>query len=447
LQIYEPPFDSARDNSIVNRLRNAIVVVAALAVVVAIALAAAHRSGTDALAVPMQRVTLTTFVVKLPESGVVMRPETAQIPTLVSGNVEGIYVRAGDVVRTGQLLATIYNPALQYAAAGSKADYLNASANVDLARIQERNARVSYRAQANTAKSALDLAQRTYDADVTLYANQAIPRQQLDQDKAKLDQARIAYQQALEQFKLGAVTAFSGNSVQSAMAMAQKAKIVNDQNQQQLAFTRIAAPFDGTIQSVASQPNDPLRSLTSGDAVTAGQSLFTIAGSGGYIVKAQVDEQDVINVRLGQRADVTGQDFPGKTIAGRVTHISPVAVKSTDPSSTAKQVLTTIALDSSPGFLRDGMSADVDILTADVPHAIVVPNDAVHRESGHAYVFVVHNGVARKRLVRVGKAGDTQTWLSAGLRPGEIIVAQAAPGLKDGRRVAPLPSASPSASP
>lgn len=430
-----------------NRLRNAIIILVALAAVVAIALAVARRSGSDALAVRTQRVKPTTFVVKLPENGVVMRPETAEVPTLVSGNVQGIYVRAGDAVRTGQLLATIYNPSLQYAAAGSRADYLNASANVDLARTQERNARVSYRAQANTAKSTLDLAQRTYDADVTLYANQAIPRQQLDQDKAKLDQARIAYQQALQQLKLGAVTAFSGNSVQSAIAMAQKAKIVNDQNQQQLGFTRIAAPFDGTIQSIASQPNDPLRSLTSGDAVTAGESLFTIASSGGYIVKAQVDEQDVINVRLGQRANVTGQDFPGKTISGRVTHISPVAVKSTDPSSTAKQVLTTITLDSSPSFLRDGMSADVDILTADVPRAIVVPNDAVHEENGHAYVFVVENGVARKRLVRVGKAGDTLTWLTAGLHPGETVVAQTTPGLRNGRRVTPLPSASPSASP
>jgi HlyD family secretion protein len=425
------------------RTRNLLIVVAALAAVVALAIVQARRGG-DVLSVRTQRVEWSSFVVKLPENGVVMRPHTAAIPTLVSGNIEGIYVRAGDAVRAGQLLATIYNPALEYAAAGSRADYLNASANIQLARVQERNARVSYQAQVNTAKSALDLARRTYDADVTLYANQAIPRQQLDQDKAKLDQARITYRQALEQLRLGAVTAYSGESVQSAIALAQKAKIVDEQNQQQLGFTRIVAPFDGTILRVATQPDDPLRSLVAGDAVTAGQALFTIASGAGYIVKAQVDEQDIMNVRLGQRASVTGQDFPGHTILGHVTHIAPAAVKSTDPSSTAKQVLTTIALDSSPGFLRDGMSADVDILTTDVPHAIVVPNDAVFKAGARSYVYVVEHGVARRRFIRIGKVADALTWVAGGLRPGETIVTEPVPGLRDGRRVTPLPAGSPS---
>ncbi len=173
-----------------------------------------------------------------------------------------------------------------------------------------------------------------------------------------------------------------------------------------------------------------------------GQALFTIARAGGFIVKAQVDEQDVIDVRLGQRVNVGGQDFPGKKIPGHITRIAPVAAKSADANNTAKQVETTISLDSSPAFLRDGMSADVDILTTYVPHAIVLPNDAVTTVNGRSNVFVVDKGVAHKRIVRIGKTSDTQSWISSGLRPGDTVVSTKVPGLTDGARVRVLPAAS-----
>jgi RND family efflux transporter MFP subunit len=426
------------------RTRNLIIVAGGLVALVIISIVASHARGEDRLSVPVQKVALATFVVKLPENGVVMRPRAQTIPTLIAGNIAQIYVKAGDTVRQGQLLATIDNPALMYQAQSSQADYGSAVANVSAARVQEENARVGYQAAVASDKAALDDAKRVYDEDVQLLANKAIPRNQLDTDRTKLEQAQVAYDQAVEQARLGAVSGFNGNSVQYAAATAQKMQILNAQNQQQVAFTRVLAPFDGTIQTVATEPNDALRSLQPGDAVTAGQAVFTIAGGGGFIVKAQVDEQDIINVRIGQRANITGQDFPGKVIAGHVATIAPVATKSTDATSTAKQVLTTIALDASPGFLKDGMTADVDILTTYLPHAVVVPNDAVVKEGAASYVYVVEGGVAHKRRITAGKRGDTQTQVAAGLRPGESIVTTKVPELKDG---APVTAASPSPSP
>src|SRR5581483_182462 len=233
-----------------------------------------------------------------------------------------------------------------------------------------------------------------------------IPRNQLDVDKAKLDQAQVQYSQALRQMQLGAVTGYGQNSVQYAQAAAQKAAIVNQSNQQQLGFTRITAPVDGTIQTVASQPADPLTSLRPGDPVQAGQALFTIAAGGGFVVKAQVDEQDIINVKTGQRVKITGEDFPGRTLTGYVSSIAPVATKSSDPSSTAKQVVTTIRLDGSPSFLRDGMSVDVDILTTDVRNAVVIPTAAINRDGKGSYVFVVRKGKLVKTYIVTGARND-----------------------------------------
>jgi HlyD family secretion protein len=427
------------------RVRNLVFVVVALALVVGLAVGL-ERNRTKT-AVTVQRVTLTTFTVKLPESGVLQRPHTETIPALVAGNVARMYARAGQDVHAGQLLATIYNPTLEYSAAGSRADYVSANANVDLARVQERNARVGYQGQVETAKSNFDEAQRIYDADAELYKNQAIPRQQLDQDKAKLDQAKVAYDQAIAQLKLGAVTSYSGDSIQYAIAAAQKARIIDDQNQQQLAFTRIVAPFDGIIQTVASQTSDQLRPIQAGDAVTAGQALFTIAQGHTFIVRTKVDEQDIARVQVGQGAVVSGEDFSGATFPGRVVAIAPTAQKSDDPSATTKQVLTVIALQRIAPFMRDGMSADVDILTTMLHDVLTVPNGSiVTGAKGRKYVWVVAGGTVSKRAVAIGKSNETSSVVLSGLRPGESVVLAPPATLAQGAAVTiatPSPSPSP----
>jgi len=425
-----------------NRTRNIIIVVAALLVIIVVAVLAGKRGGGSATAVKMQKVSYSTFSVKLPENGVVLDADTVTVPSLVGGNIGKIYVKPGSRVTAGELLATIDNPTLEYNASSSQADYTNAVANVTTARIQEQNARVQYQAQVDTNKSALDEARRVYDADAALLAQKAIARSQVDADKAKLDQAQVAYDQAVQQLKLGAVSGYGMDSVQAAQANAEKTKIINAQNQQQVAFTRIVAPISGTVQTVAAQTTNPLRSMQQGDAVAAGQGLFSIAGDNKYVVKAQVDEQDIINVHVGQPANITGQDFPGHVIRGHVARIEPVAQKSTDTSSTAMQVLTTIALDQSPPFLKDGMSADVDILTSNIPHSIVVPNDAIGKNGKASFVYVVQHGVAKKRTITLGRAGDSTTQVLSGLSPGDVIVAGKTPALTDGARVTPLPSPS-----
>lgn len=428
------------------RTRNVIILLAALAAVVVIALVGSRRGGDAPVSVKMQKVSYQAFTVKLPENGVVQRPATVTVPTLVAGNIGTIYVKAGDRVSAGELLATIDNPTLDYNAAGAKADYTNSVANVSTARVDERNAKVQYEGQVETQQSALAEARRIYNADVQLLKQRAIARTTVDADKAKLDQAQVAYDQAVAQLKLGAVSGYGMNSVQAAQAAAEKAQIVNSQNQQQLALTRITAPFSGVVQTVAAQPSDALRSLEPGDPVTSGQALFTLASGEGYIVKAQVDEQDIINVEVGQRANISGQDFPGKTISGYVARIAPVAEKSTDTTSTAKQILTTIALPESPSFLKDGMTVDVDILTTNIPHALVIDNASINHDGKRSYVYVVSNGKAAKRYITLSRRGDSQSIVSSGLTQGDVIVDQSAAttaALKAGASVTPLPSASP----
>ncbi len=98
---------------------------------------------------------------------------------------------------------------------------------------------------------------------------------------------------------------------------------------------------------------------------------------------------------MGQAAIVSGEDLGTATLPGHIVLIGAVAQKSDDPSNTARQMLTTVALDKTVPYLRDGMSVDVDIVTQDRPHVLALPVDAVRRDpKNNPYVLVVDSGQA-----------------------------------------------------
>jgi len=501
------------------RRRNILIVIGGLVLLIIISAVVGHSRGGDASTVREQTIRYSAFTIKLPENGVVQHPQTQTVASEISGNVGRIFVKGGDRVNAGQLLATIDNAQIlsnaessaqeyrsaaakaQSAGANGRANIAQAEANLETTRARLAQAQqdlangsqsglgyggttaADQRAQANAnlanAGTTMREARRIWLADQDLFKNKAISRDQLDQARAKLDQAQVAYDQArLQRTSLSgqlyrsqevlhdnlrsaqenfaqaqaqlaaAQVQVGGGDVAAANAEAARAGSESSFAREQAAATQIRAPYAATVLSVAAQKSDPLRPLQPGDPIELGQPLFTLAGDHGFVVRTKVDEQDIIDVRLGQRAQITGEDFPGRTLAGRVVEISPIAQKSDDPSSTARQVITTIRLDRPPPFLRDGMSVDVDILTTDLPRAIVMPNDAIVHEAGKKYAYLVRQGIARKQPVHVGPSNDTSSVVAAGLQIGDVIVAQKAASSLDGTPVlAQQESASPAASP
>jgi RND family efflux transporter MFP subunit len=225
-----------------NRRRNIFIALGAVAVIIVIGVIAARPHG-KAIPVRVVAVAYTRYQTRLPETGVIQRPETQTLAALVPGNVDAIYVKPGQHVNAGQLLATIANPQLvdneataheAYLAAVGRArttqatnatlpaqnrsSVVQAEAAVETARfnlnqaIQDQRAgtqsglgyggtsAAQQRAAADTtvAERATDLreAKRSADADQDLYAQKAIAKNTLDADVAKLEQAQDAYDQA-----------------------------------------------------------------------------------------------------------------------------------------------------------------------------------------------------------------------------------------------------------
>ncbi len=509
-----------------NRRRNVIILIAGLVAIVAIG-AFAARPRTNAISARVVTVAHTRYQTKLPETGVVQRPQTNVLTALVAGNLERIWVKPGDHVHGGQVLATISNPQLVNAEQSAHEAYLAAAGRARTAAqtngtlpAQNRSAVIQASAALQAARSTLNQAitdqragaqsglgyggtsaaqqraaadadvasrqtdlreaQRIADANRDLYGQKAVSRDALDQSVAKLDQARVAYQQSVRNRSEtyaqiarqtpvlsdrvradrdavaqaeAALTAARANAAQDKSgdvqaAQADAAQRLSDWQYAaaQVGRLRITAPFAGVVQSVASETQDTLRTLQPGDTITLGQPVVTIAAEGGFIVRARVDEQDIASVRPGQRAIVSGEDLGTTTLPGHVATIGAVAQKSDDPSNTARQVATTIALDKTVPYLRDGMSVDIDIVTQDRPQVIALPTDAIRKDpAGKPYVLVLRNGKAVKRAVVTGSANDAQTIVTSGLQLGEKVVVDRNLGIVDGTSVTPtsLPSAAP----
>ena len=329
------------------------------------------------------------------------------------------------------------------------------------------------------AKAATDLreAKRTYDADKFLFDNKGVSRDALLQSQARYEQAQASYAQADRERKIlgGTLTretqvlrdrvtsaqdalrqaeaqlaAAKANAAQSKAGDLQAARADANRADADLAYSRdqaahltIAAPFDGVIESVASQANDTLRPLQPGDAVTLGQALFTMAASGDFVVRTKVDEQDVAGLAIGQKAIVGGEDFGSATLPGHIVAISPIAQRSDDPSNTSRQVVTTIALERRLPFLRDGMTVDVDIVTHDEPHVLAVSTDALRRDARGSYLYVVKDGRAERVDIAVGTENDTSAVVTRGLHDGDLVVSDKNPVVVANTAVTLAPTATP----
>jgi HlyD family secretion protein len=269
-----------------------------------------------------------------------------------------------------------------------------------------------------------------------------------DRVRAAEDSLRQA-EAALASARATASTDKSGD-VEAASEDAARAADEAAYDRDQVSRLEIRAPFTGTIESVATQTGDSLRPIQPGDQIQAGQTLFTMSDGDTFIVRTKVDEQDIASVRVGQRAIVSGEDFGNRTLSGRVAAISPLAQKSDDPSNTSRQVLTTIRLDSTLPFLRDGMSVDVDLVTRQQFHVLTVPVDALRKDDkGKSYVFIRRNGVAKRSDVRLGDQSDTVAVVLSGVNPGDAVIADKNIALAPDARVtaAPSPSPGPSGAP
>jgi RND family efflux transporter MFP subunit len=192
---------------------------------------------------------------------------------------------------------------------------------------------------------------------------------------------------------------------------------------EKIADRTIIAPIDGVVLR---------RDGEVGEIAEAGQILFRVGALKPLQVVAEVNEEDIPRVAVGQTVLFRTDAFPSRNLEGKVREITLIG----DPI--AKTYRIKVALpDDTP--LLPGMSVEANVVTREKAGALLVPADAV---SGST-VLVVENGRVHKRTIEAGIRGARAVEVVAGLTQGERVVSPVAGGLADGARVRAVEKPSP----
>ena len=412
----------------------------------------------------------------------------------ISGKIVRVYANIGDVVHSGQTLATMSSIEL----AEARAAYRQASAKVQAAEsaynrqvqlaklgafskrpVEEARAEyISSQGELSQAKGELaqnkselvraesELAQcvARLDRAKELYKDQIVSRQDLESAeaeyrrdsadietvKAKIRQTESRIKQAEAQVGISKTylrreeKVLGGNLLASKELQSAKAEVTAAQIELRAAADTIrvlgASPGgSGETISITSPISGRIveRAFNIGEMAEPSSTLFTVMNLSDVWVEANVYEKDLSKIRKGQVAQIKVTTYPDKVFSGKVTYIGDTL----DPESRTARIRC--AVSNSMGLLKPEMFATIDIVTAKRHGAVLIAKEAILDEAGKKIVFMPCKdceedvkqgrsvcGAYDKREVETGPAHGSKVEVLSGINPGEEIVTTGAFQLK-----------------
>lgn len=204
------------------------------------------------------------------------------------------------------------------------------------------------------------------------------------------------------------------NELDRAQADLEAAEATLKRAEAQRAFLSLTAPADGLILK---------RDGEIGQFIQAGQPVFYLSCCAPLRVAAEVDEEDIPRVRVGQKVVMRADAFPDRVFDGTVQEMTPKG----DPVTRSYRVRIRLE---KPEGLQVGMTVDANLVAAERPDALLLPTSAI--QDGAVWV-AAEDGALHRRTLRIGAAGAARSEILGGLQPGDRVVAGAAAELREGR--------------
>ncbi len=384
------------------------------------------------------------------------------------GRITHLYVKEGDHVKRGQVLATMENvqPAADVATQQAAIQSSKTDMNSSIAAEKTADANLL------SAKATLEQKDLDWKRGQELYKAQLIPKSDYDTRKAAYDVAVAAVAQnqaAVVQSK--AQTQSASGRIDQAQATLRRFKDV-------LSRTVAVAPFNGIVTNLPVREGE---TVVIGIQNAEGSTLMTIADMSVVTAEVKVDETDIVNVHNGQTAEITVDALPGKIFKGHVTTVGDQAIlrstgiatsQSTTGTEEAKDFKVVVTLDNPTDDLRPGLSATAKILTAEKKDVLAIPIQAltmrrpsetvdtgkgkkvdvqaISKEPQVQGVFVLRHDGRKLKVsfvpVATGITGTTDIEVTSGLKAGDEIVTgsyKTLRELKSGALVKPIDANAP----
>jgi HlyD family secretion protein len=289
------------------------------------------------------------------------------------GRITHLYVKEGDHVKRGQVLATIESVQAKAGVEAQEASIRSADTDISSFLAAEKTA------EATVDHSVADLNQKLLDWQraQALYKAELIAKSEYDSKKAAYD-TDVA---TLAQSKAALVQARAQTA--SARGKLGTAKATLTSNVDALNKTVSIAPFDGIVTNMPVREGE---TVVVGIQNAQGSTLMTLADLSVITAEVKVDETDIVNVSMGQKVDVTVDALPGKVFQGDVTEVGDQAIlrstgiassQSTTGTEEAKDFKVVVTLSNPPPELRPGLSATAKITTARRQNVLTIPIQAL----------------------------------------------------------------------
>ncbi|MBI4874068.1 MAG: efflux RND transporter periplasmic adaptor subunit [Acidobacteria bacterium] len=375
-----------------------------------------------------------------------------------------ILVREGDRVSKGQVVAKLESiqqeadvAAQRAGLSATEAESTSAEAGV---RVADENLRTA-EASLDRAKADQERARLNFERAQKLYEEKLIARQEFDQRKAEFDSLAAGVREAESRIlQLRAMRA----QVASQLAGSQKRIAVSQATLRRasdiLQRTMTVTPIEGMVTNLPVRVGE---TVVPGIQNSPASLIMTIADMSLITAEVKVDETDIVNVKLGQVADISIDAIPNKTFKGHVIEIGNTAIlrstglaasQSAISSQEAKDFKVVVALDNPPDEVRPGLSCTAKVTTATRQKSLSIPIQALtvrqrgdletpakgQKKSGVQAaakpdpaaekakkeelqgVFVLQGEKAVFRKVETGITGATDIEVLTGLKEGDEIV-------------------------
>ena len=385
-------------------------------------------------------------------SGEIRPRHYVNINSQAFGKIIDIRVQEGQRVKRGQVLLRQESVQPGAEVEAQKALVRSSEAAVEAAQASTKTAQAELqRNRADFQRSRLN-----WERAQNLFQEKLISQQQFDTSKAEFESATAAVDLAQARIlQSQAEVNRSRSNLRQARATLTRAADV-------LRKTIYTSPIDGVITNL---PVHVGEQMVPGVQNSPGSFLMTVADMEEVTAEVKVDETDIVNVQLGQLAEVTIDAFPDQTFHGRITEIGTTAIVRSTGQSTAqlqtgtqeaKDFKVVVTLDDPPASIRPGLSTTARISTATRENALSIPIQAltIRRKSdiekaerrargeGTAQaasptvstsgrkgkddelqgVFVIQNNQAHFRQVKTGITGVTDIEILDGLKENDRII-------------------------
>jgi HlyD family secretion protein len=289
------------------------------------------------------------------------------------GKITHLYVKEGDRVKQGQMLATLENVQSSADVSANQAALNAAVTDADAAKAAVNTATMDQ----NQAEAEFERAKLDYDRSEALYKAQLIAKADYDTKKAAYGTATAQLGQA--KAKLAQAKAQMDSAQRRIPQNAANLRRVTDV----LSKTEYTAPFDGVITNLPVREGE---TVVVGIQNSPGSTLMTIADVSVITAEVKVDETDIVNVRLGETAEVSIDAIPKQRFKGIVTEIGNNAIlrstgvstaQSTSSSQEAKDFKVVVTIQDPPPNLLPGLSTTARITTASRTNSLAIPIQAL----------------------------------------------------------------------